>query len=427
MRNKILFVFLLTMLQNISFAQVFNVKAYGAKGDGKTNDYFSILKAVDKLNKQGRGKLIFPKGVYYIDKFSSKNSEFSDIQFTNLTLLEIVGNNSKIVLNAKFHRGVERTKGNYSYSSSKTITPLSLLNCTNVTISDLEIDGGAKYSTRDSKVVESGGRLLVFSNTHNVILNNLYLHHGLTDGIYVSNNSSNIRGTNINSSNNARQGISLIQGNKIHFRNSKFNSNGDTEGKYLGHNPMSGIDIEPSGNGGVSDISFIKCEFKGNLGSQVIITKPNFTNNIRIQNSQISAGISQGIYQLILAGRGVTIESNNIDCGKGSIYALWNNFPNSELYMYNNIISSSGAGIVAVSKKTGAKVVIEKNTILYTGKDAVSKYFPYIVADIEFNNNKIVIGKLRKNAVNSLIRSKTSFNNTFSDGKKSFSPNVRVK
>jgi polygalacturonase len=47
-------------------AQVFNVKDYGAKGDGSTNDAAAVNKAIAAANKAGGGVVDFPKATYKI-------------------------------------------------------------------------------------------------------------------------------------------------------------------------------------------------------------------------------------------------------------------------------------------------------------------------------------------------------------------------
>src|SRR4051794_31158612 len=51
-------------LKNI--ARVFNVKDYGAVGDGTTNDGVAINLAITALNAAAGGVLYFPHGTYYI-------------------------------------------------------------------------------------------------------------------------------------------------------------------------------------------------------------------------------------------------------------------------------------------------------------------------------------------------------------------------
>ncbi len=47
-----------------SYGPVFDVKKYGAKGDGKTNDRLAIQKAIDACAKAGGGTVLLEKGVF---------------------------------------------------------------------------------------------------------------------------------------------------------------------------------------------------------------------------------------------------------------------------------------------------------------------------------------------------------------------------
>jgi len=48
-------------------ADVFNVKDFGAVGDGATNDTSAILSAISACQAAGRGTVYFPSGIYYIN------------------------------------------------------------------------------------------------------------------------------------------------------------------------------------------------------------------------------------------------------------------------------------------------------------------------------------------------------------------------
>jgi polygalacturonase len=47
---------------------IINVKNFGAKGDGITNDYAAIQKAIAELHRIKTGIIFFPKGVYKVDE-----------------------------------------------------------------------------------------------------------------------------------------------------------------------------------------------------------------------------------------------------------------------------------------------------------------------------------------------------------------------
>lgn len=60
---KALAVLVLALMPAFAFAD-FNVRDYGAKGDGKTLDSPAIDKAIEACVKQGGGKVVLPAGTY---------------------------------------------------------------------------------------------------------------------------------------------------------------------------------------------------------------------------------------------------------------------------------------------------------------------------------------------------------------------------
>ena len=58
--------------------KIYNVMQYGAKGDGKTNDAFSIQHAIDDCAKNGGGQVVLPSGyTFYSDSIRlKKNVDF---------------------------------------------------------------------------------------------------------------------------------------------------------------------------------------------------------------------------------------------------------------------------------------------------------------------------------------------------------------
>lgn len=64
MKNTLLIIFILLISVGVLHAQVYNVKDYGAKGNGKRMDSAAIQKAIDACHKAGGGTVIVPPGTY---------------------------------------------------------------------------------------------------------------------------------------------------------------------------------------------------------------------------------------------------------------------------------------------------------------------------------------------------------------------------
>ena len=63
--NVLLFTFLLLLSYNVLAQQkMFNVRNYGARGDGKALDTRAIQQAIDDCEKAGGGTVLIPAGTY---------------------------------------------------------------------------------------------------------------------------------------------------------------------------------------------------------------------------------------------------------------------------------------------------------------------------------------------------------------------------
>lgn len=185
-----------------------NVKQYGAKGDGITDDTTSIQNALNSFNN-----ILIPNGIYMI------NAEISLLPLSN----------TKITLtkNAKL-KAITNSNDYYN-----------IINLSNV--HDIIIEGGIIEGDKDTHGSQSGQwgmGISIIENSYNIIIKNTILQKCWGDGIYI-NSAKNIRTENIICNNNRRQGMSIISVENFHSLN-------DTFSNTSGNSPQAGIDIEPN-------------------------------------------------------------------------------------------------------------------------------------------------------------------------------------
>jgi hypothetical protein len=267
-----------------------DIKSFGAKGDGKTNDHSAFEAAADFFNKRGgNGKLIISKGVYLVGRqivTNGQNGRFNwegqdVLHFTNIKNFSVegaVGTILRYAPNMKYgafnpQTGKPRTEGGYFVNN---MYAASLGHCIfidksqNVTVQGLELNGnnegvflGGSYGDVGIQLPHYG---IFIQNCKSVNITKMYVHHFGQDGICVANVKTDtpdkIRFSDSRFEYNARQGFSWIGGNDMVAKNCKFNHTG--RGKFASA-PGAGLDVEaeygPCRNG-----VFDNCEFEDSFG-----------------------------------------------------------------------------------------------------------------------------------------------------------------
>ena len=273
-----------------------DIKSFGAKGDGKTNDHEAFQRAAAFFNKRGgNGKLIISKGVYIVGKQefnpnTSKAVYYSTdaLAFVNVKNLTIEGEKGASIKYADslrfgafdFKTGLPYFHGNTYFADGKSLAivgnAISLRNCSNVTIRRLTLNGnndmlilGGVYGDTGIQIPHNG---LFIINSTSITINQVWSHHFGEDGMMIGNNTGDsakpdkITVTNSTFEYNGRQGFSWIGGNDLYVLNCHFNHNG--RGK-ISSMPKSGVDIEAE-VGSIKNGRFEKCEFINNAGSGVV-------------------------------------------------------------------------------------------------------------------------------------------------------------
>ncbi|MBB1285631.1 right-handed parallel beta-helix repeat-containing protein [Flavisolibacter sp. BT320] len=297
---KLYLLLILSFFTYSGFSQAFvtrDIKSFGAKGDGKTNDHEAFQKAAAFFNaRSGNGKLQIPKGIYIIGKqeYNTKDSSkpvyegSNTLGFNKVSNFTVEGVEGTVL---RYRKGLKF--GAFSPGSGKPFlhgknyfvnrgnlawigNALYFTNCNKITITNLELDGnsdgivlGGVFGDVGYQVQHNG---IYIINSKKITIQNIKAHHFGLDGIQVSNETGEnkepdaILLKNCEFSYNARQGLSWVGGNSLDAINCKFNHTG--RGKFFSM-PGAGVDIEAE-VGIIKNGNFISCEFINNVGTGLV-------------------------------------------------------------------------------------------------------------------------------------------------------------
>lgn len=74
MTRRMLCSVLLALVALVCQARVYDVKDFGAKGDGKTLDHVAINKAIETATSEGGGQVVVPAGTYLCGSIRLKSN-----------------------------------------------------------------------------------------------------------------------------------------------------------------------------------------------------------------------------------------------------------------------------------------------------------------------------------------------------------------
>ena len=262
-------------------ATVVDVRTFGAKGNGATNDTAAIQKAINSLPSTG-GTVVIPPGTYGIDAVTTlKLRSNVTLQMSPTTILGVIPN-------AAAHYEVLHIGG----------------------ISNVNVNGGVLWGDRLTHKATSGEHgfgvaILGASNvtvtgtaSNNMWGDGFYIGNGPTFGSSLKTRPTNIKLIDVTADNNRRQGISLISGQGVSIVRAKLTN---TNGKA----PSAGIDVEPGSKTDVlQNISIVDTYTANNQGAGIAlslgaivgtttpisITVTNHTDNGSKQGMNISGG-----------------------------------------------------------------------------------------------------------------------------------------
>lgn len=248
-----------------------NVQWFGVKGDGTTLNNARLQAAFNMA-----GNINIPDGNYLVD--ASRNA-------VNIK------SNTHLVLNKNAVIKTQANNNPYTYQT------LYVNQAQNVSIEGGAVEGD-KYTHTDT-TGQHGFGISVYGSK-NVSIKDMKLSKCWGDGLYIGADTvtllladTNIMVSNVTSTDNRRNGLSVTYVRGLRLNNCYFTNQGG------GPATPSGIDIEPNSAQIVDNVKISDCSETGNLGS-AISSFVNYTNaqvkNITIENNSASANGLYGLY-----------------------------------------------------------------------------------------------------------------------------------
>jgi len=396
-------------------ANVRAITSYGARGDGTTDDYeaFQAMAAAISNHRFARREIVyFPKGTYYVNRYAvtggagaNANQNIRLLNAGNFSLIGCTG--SVVSFKGDFNMTNDYNRGG-SWTSYQHQLGFEIRDSSHFRISGLELNGNVDKMSRPrspngNPLDETPSHGIQTNASSDYELSHLKIHHFACDGLFIGGVfKADLNGLihDVDSYNNARQGMSIMQARNFRITNSSFRNTGLTGGAYPAHAPSAGVDIEPDGTpaDGVTartgEMVFDSCRFLNNKGSQFVGgDNGRNTENVIIRNSEIvgRAGNSHP-YVIILSAPGAVIENNRIDTLDGGIYPAYSEGIGSmttvNTIVRGNTIRSSGVGLQAID--AGSRIVVEDNTFISNHKPGSEGPFPNVTAGVtRFSGNRL--------------------------------------
>jgi hypothetical protein len=274
-----------------------NVRDFGARGDGRTNDTAAFQRAAAALKAAGGGTLLIPQGTYVVGaqtragrfgrRFAYQAHPILKLENCPRPVL-IEGQNAVLRAAAglrlgTFHpvtgaaREVRLPFQEFDYRADAYWGMIDLTGNADVTVRGLELDGndaglvlGGLWGDQGRQCAAIGIRAYGNRRLH---IEDVHTHHHGLDGVIIGNTGLNERDSprphsllRVVSEYNARQGLSWVGGIGLTATDCRFSHTGKAR---FTTSPGAGVDIEAE-ESVCRNGRFIRCEMVNNAGPGMV-------------------------------------------------------------------------------------------------------------------------------------------------------------
>ena len=286
---------LLSARSSAAAGDVLTPEAFGAAGDGRTNDTDAFVALSARINAAGGGSVVLRPVTYIVGKQLGASAGPEPFAFTPSPILHFTGCTAAVAVRgngAKLRAAAGLRFGSFdartgmpadrampfydrNYLASPYLAMILAERCTGeVQISDIELDGalgslliGAPWGDVDRQIPGTG--LMLKDNKGPERVLRVRSHHHALDGMIIDGSSQRTASSTISDvicDHNARQGCSIVGGANYAFDRSRFTRTGKAG---LRSAPSAGVDIEAEDKL-IRNLSFTACEFTDNSGAGLL-------------------------------------------------------------------------------------------------------------------------------------------------------------
>lgn len=328
--------FLFSCANHLNRTVSFNVKDYGAMGDGAADDTISFQKAINAVAKKGGGDVFIPSGTYFLQPIYLKS---------NVNLVGESRDTVKIKLI------------DHASDWSRIVT---VENAENVKIQNITFDGNYKMNKTGNEHMHD----IFIYDSKNIVIDNNRLINAVGDGVSVSGSRKTSKYITI--SNNLiedchRANIVIEQVNHVKIYN---NISKSKTGKPVLH-------FEPWEEMNFSDAKIYNNTFETNQEPDYYSIQlrggwgeGNYFNEIEFYQNTVNSPDAEF---LVMVTKGAKIYDNILNVA--NIY-IW--VQNEDLNFYRNKINSHDGFVIEGTWGLNSKrITIADNTVTLNGGDAV--------------------------------------------------------